>query len=365
MSERVAVIGGEGNMGRLTVDLFQRLGYETISSDTRQPETPTAMEAIRESRIVFFSVLPIEEIPRILEAADGIIRPDHVILDNTSLKNPLQEALKRLSQRGVSICSTHPLCKHDQPLYGQGVLLMDVGPNPAEARQLAEKLYRSSGMITVPLSFETHDETMVILQLLPHLIMRAVAEVLSRNGIDLNTMERIFPANFQLFNLSMWRTIVQDSRISATIIKHLLDQPTGLKLAKQLYQAIEKLTEHPETEEQLAKRFRGSATRLNTANLASRMNEVTTTVLERLANLRAQSIKVICRQDKPGVLRRVGQAFEEAGINMTAFDSHKLGDDVIFTIGVDQATSSPDQIKAVTTLLKQQGFEFETLPAEN
>lgn len=55
--ERVAVFGGAGDMGRITVDLFQQLGHDVIISDPRHPESVPAHEAIQRSNIIFFSVL--------------------------------------------------------------------------------------------------------------------------------------------------------------------------------------------------------------------------------------------------------------------------------------------------------------------
>lgn len=158
--EIVAVFGGAGNMGKLTVELFQNLGYSTLVVDPiKDPNSPTAAEAISKSDIVFFSVMPIENIPQIIFENEHLFHREQVVLDNTTFKRPLREAYARLLQRGVSITSTHPLCKHDQPLYGQTALIMQVGSDELseKAWNIGESIYRNAGMKLVDFTFNRHD----------------------------------------------------------------------------------------------------------------------------------------------------------------------------------------------------------------
>ncbi|MFI5265520.1 MAG: hypothetical protein ACHQT7_02130, partial [Candidatus Levyibacteriota bacterium] len=170
---QAAVFGGNGNMGKLTQRLLKDVGFETTSPDPRNPSSPRPIDAIRGSRAIFFSVLPIEEIPKIIEATQDAFGPSHLVLDNASVKGPLRDTYSALEAKGVSICSTHPLFKPDQPTHGQKALIMPVGANSREARELAEKLYASAGIKLVHYSFGDHDKNMVVVQALPHVVMRA------------------------------------------------------------------------------------------------------------------------------------------------------------------------------------------------
>lgn len=283
--EKVAIIGGAGNMGRLTADLFRKIGFEPIVSDPRLVGSLTAREAIQLSRIVFFSVFPLEEVDKIVVENSNDFVADHIVLDNASLKKPLLHAFKILDEKGVSICSTHPLCKHDQLLHGQKVLVMDAGSNPTRAREIAEHLHQNAGMITIPFSLENHDKTMTVLQLLPHLVMRSVGEVLAQSGADMKSLVDIAPANFQLFNLSLWRTLVQDPKISAIIITNLIKEDEGLALAQGIKDAIERMMAEKDRDT-LAESLRDSTMRLDKDGLGGVMNKTTSTVLEQLTSLR-------------------------------------------------------------------------------
>lgn len=353
-TNRVTVFGGEGNMGRLTAELFQNLGYEVIISDPKKPDSVNATEAVRQSQIIFFSVLPIEEIEKIIEETESFFGVDHLVIDNASLKKPLIKAYKRLEAKGVSICSTHPLCKHDQPLHGQRVLILEVGTNPQRAKEIAERLYKNAGMVTIPLSFETHDKTMTVVQLVPHLVMRSVGQVLERSEVDVKALNEIAPANSQLFNLSLWRTLIQNPRISATLITNLLKNKEGEMLAREIYETIQQIIKEKD-EERLTDLFKETYTILDQQDFGQTMNEVTTTVIERLANLQVKSITIETTEDRPGLLRQILLPFEEQELNLTAIDSHKIKSGVKFEIGFDESTSTPEKSAAIISSLRKIG----------
>lgn len=353
--ERVAIIGGAGNMGKLTEDLFRSLGHETIVSDPKLPMSPTAKNAIQQAGIVFFSVLPIEQIGEIIESDIDSFTSDQVVMDNASSKTPLTKAFNMLDELGVSICSTHPMCKHDQPLHGQKALILEFGRNPEKARVIAENLYRNVGMVTIPFAFEEHDNSMVLLQLVPHLVMRSVADVLAKNNTDMDALRKIAPANFDLFNLSLWRTIGQDPNISATVIANLLQQQAGgQRFVEDFQKAIADIVKSTK-KENLAQNFDQVVSKLNQNGLKEDMNNRTTTVLERLANLRVKSIIIDATEDRPGLLRSILLPFEQQGISLTAIDSHKTNSGLKFEIGIDEQTDSLDNLSALTHQLEQIG----------
>ena len=281
---RVAVFGGEGNMGRLTIKLFRRLGYKVFSVDPKNPKSLHASRAIKQAQIIFFSVAPTNQIKKIINENLKLFK-NHLVLDNATVKQPLTEVYKTLDTKGVSICSVNPLCKHDQPLLGQKVIILEFGKNTKKARVLAKSLYKNAGMITMPLAFKDHDQIMLFIQFIPHLIMRAVGRVFEKNNIDMNVIEGIASANFQLFNLSLWRTLVQDPRISSTIIHSLAKQSKGKELMKEIILAIEELIEQRD-EEKLAVLLKKSYLKLNKDNIGRTMNKITTNILEQLAKQR-------------------------------------------------------------------------------
>lgn len=220
-------------------------------------------------------------------------------------------------------------------------------------------------MITIPLPFEKHDATQTAGQLVPHLVMRSVGEVLEKNGIDMRALLEVAPANSQLFNLGLWRTLVQDPRISATLIKHLLDREEGQRLATGIKDAIEAAIKNHD-EEELAQKFKGTYALLNHDGLGEQMNETTTTILERLANLQVRSvvIEIADDQDRAGLLRRILAPFEDQGLSLTAIDSHKSGR-LKFELGIDEQTWSRQSLAEVAKDLEAIGCTVTHMTADN
>ena len=154
----VAIIGGLGRMGVVTRRIFMEAGYtDPLISDIKDPTTLSAREAIRQSGIVFFSVLPIENIEDVIRSTIDAFDEAHRVLDNASWKGLLQQGYEILDQRGVRICSTHPLCKEDQPLFGQNVLIAPFGQRPEEAIVIAEQVHQRAGMVLRRIDFDKHE----------------------------------------------------------------------------------------------------------------------------------------------------------------------------------------------------------------
>lgn len=297
--ECVAVFGGAGNMGRLTVELFQRLGHPVLVVDPRELDSSKPADAIRLSGIIFFSVLPIEAIGGIILDHERSFHEGHKVLDNATVKRPLREAYQRLLLRGgVSICSTHPLCKHDQSLYEQKALVMPVGDNATNALEIGRSLYASAGMQVIEFDFNKHDKSMLIMQGLPHFLHRAVGMVFARMGLDMQALQKVAPANFQLYALSMGRTLIQDPRISATIIGNVVGTPEGQEILTQIEEAFREITGG--NQDELTAAFAQTFLALGGENFGPDMNDRTTKVLEMLAHLPTRAMATAAGIGKSG-----------------------------------------------------------------
>lgn len=346
--DQVAVFGGAGNMGRLTVELFQNLGYPTVVVDPKEPNSSTPAEAIESSRILFFSVLPVERIGEIILDNEDLFDERHIVLDNATIKRPLREAYQRLLARGVSICSTHPLCKHDQPLYGQKALKMPVGEKAAEATMIGDSLYRNAGMKVIDFDFGKHDTSMLAVQI-PHIVQRAMGRTFEKMGVDMKFLQEIAPANFQLFDLSMWRTLVQDPQISAAIVANFIEIPEGQDVIAKMQESFGEVVGE-EDRDKLAASFEETYINLGGEKIGPVMNESTTTVLERLANLAMRSFTFSITDDRAGSLAGKLQPIAERGVSITAIDSHRTKNKTRFEIGIDPVTSEETLQEILLTL---------------
>ncbi len=355
MTERIAVFGGEGDMGRQIVTHAQRQGHETLVVDPRSQQSADPEKALGWATIVYLSLFP----KVLLEVLDGhgqSISNQHLVLENTSTKRTIIPRLKELNEKGVSVCSVHPLAKHDQPPQGQKVLIMSVGQNSQKATQFAESFYDKLGMIIIHHSLEEHDSMMMPEQLPFHAVRRAELLTYKELGYPFSQLWNLAPANAELALASIARTAVQKPNISASIICNYLQTPEGKAWKKAFMASLEDIFATAEKgQEQLAKLLAQTNQYLEEDGMDIKMNEATTIILERNANLRLQSLQVHAPEDKPGVLATIASVFAENGINLTAIDNRPPNGGVTLMIGVDRNT---DQISLnqVIIRLKELGF---------
>lgn len=355
----VAVIGGLGRMGVVTRRIFEEAGYTSVVSDIKDPKTLPVREAIRQSGVVFFSVLPIENIEDIIRSTLDIFDETHRVLDNASWKGLLQQGYAMLDQRGVSICSTHPLCKEDQPLFGQNVLIAPFGQNPQEAMLLAEQVYQRAGMVLRRIDFDQHDSTMLYNQLLPHLVNRAVGRALVRSGVDIEALLAISTANSQLFSLANWRTLGQPSEISAMLILNSLQTPEGQKVIQVLIDSVDTIGQQSTQPKKLAETFSKDTTSLDpTGETRTKMNEASIIILEHLANLAKRSFIVETHEkDRPGLLHELTGVIADNRINLNTALSQRIEGGFRFHLGIE----SGELTLKVIEQLEKMGYQVTDL----
>lgn len=276
------IIGGEGAMGKLMVKLFRSLGFNTLVWDIKDPNLPDIRTAVTASKIIFFSVPP-DQIPKILTTIEDLVNETHIILDNSSVKAPFAEKFKELDQKGISICSTHPLFRPEVQPKGEKVLLMKVGASSQKAFELATKLFEKAQIEIIPFSFEQHDLKMAAIQGFPHFIMRLSAATLAKSGFDFEQAGKIATPNFDLFDASLWRTNDQAEEISTQLISSMMQTEAGQLLIQNL-----------------------------TANLSLMLDLVNGNNLPELAQIFERSVNTLDRNDKRNQMRKVTSDLVEA-----------------------------------------------------
>ncbi len=155
-----------------------------------------------------------------------------IIVENSSVKAPLEGYLTDLDESGASVCSSNPLCQPQSWDY-ENVLLIPIGSNSEQAVAFARRLY--TGMkIRMLESLSRHDELMCFLQLVPHTVFRSVSMLYRSLSVAPSVLDEFATANFKLFNLGFWRTVTQESGMSATLIRGLGDSPKGQEVQRTL-----------------------------------------------------------------------------------------------------------------------------------
>ena len=238
----VSVFGGAGGWGSLITETLREADADVHIVDPRYPESLPPQEAARISDSLVFAVSPSTEILSIRNQIQGSLREGQVLLDVATNKGKIRGALEDFDGRGLSVCSTHPLCAPDVDTRGMDTILIPVGQNHESATEEAKALYEKLGMRIWQASFEEHRAVMDLHQGLPHLVSWAVAAAVAARirqpGFPRELWSNISTANSSLHEAAMYRVISQNLGISARIIEALRETEDGRQLMQDLLRTL-------------------------------------------------------------------------------------------------------------------------------
>jgi len=356
----LAVIGGGRGWGAKIVQAGKQAAAEVgvVEQDT---DNQTRDDLLRHADSVFFAA-PDTEIPTILRETRGLLGGKRV-LDCASNKGPFEDMLVAIA-REASVCSTHPLVRSETPTRGQNVLLMPIGERAEPATTDAETLYRILGMRLRSFDFRHHGDFMAIVQFLPHLMQRTLIDtlgkVLSEQGLTLQDIADVAPANFGMTEMGMGRVAIQRPDVSAGIMAEAYRSPIGQHIHHIVAATLEQVAAIGTDRAALAQFALESADRLDpTGSWRKSMNPLTDTAIEARGNFNLRSCVLIVDEDRPGLLVEIASLLSSFGLNMNAIHSHSLEKEtsrgVRFHIGVD-----PVEVdwSAVERACSEKGWHF-------
>ena len=175
----VAVIGGEGKMGRMLVRLFGDLGHRVLVADV-DTELST-VDAARGADVVIVSV-PITDTDAVIREIGPHVAPRGLLMDVTSVKAAPVAAMLEATQ--ASVVGTHPMFGPGvHTLQGQRVVLCRArGDAWAD---WAAQMFSARGLVVTETTPERHDRAMAIVQVLTHLQTQTFGLALARSGLPL------------------------------------------------------------------------------------------------------------------------------------------------------------------------------------
>jgi len=178
-SRTVAVIGGDGGMGRLLRRLFADLGHAVLNVDLHTELS--AVEAARVSDVVVVSV-PIRDTESVIRAVGPALSEDALLMDVTSLKSAPLAAM--LESTKASVVATHPMFGPGvHTLQGQRVVVCAGRGDTWHAWAL--RSLRARGLEVVEADAEEHDRAMALVQVLNHFRTQVLGLTLARAGVPL------------------------------------------------------------------------------------------------------------------------------------------------------------------------------------
>lgn len=175
----VAIIGGEGGMGRSLQTLFGDLGHEVLSADVET--SLRSKDAASTADVVVISV-PIRETRAVIEELGPFVREDALLMDVTSIKTEPMQAM--LASTRASVLGTHPMFGPGVNTYqGQRVVIC---PGRGDAwLQWVRQMLTARGLVITETTPEQHDSMMAIVQVMHHYKTQVLGVALSRAGVPL------------------------------------------------------------------------------------------------------------------------------------------------------------------------------------
>lgn len=178
--KRVAVIGGEGEMGVLLTRMFRDLGHDVSVVD--RGTDLTAATAARTADVVVISV-PIEVTEQVIRDVGPHLRADALLMDITSIKQGPLTAM--LESTKASVVGTHPMFGPGvHSLQGQRVVLCPGRGD--EWKQWLTTTLGARGLQVTETSAAQHDRAMALVQVLTHFQTQVLGLALSRLKIPLS-----------------------------------------------------------------------------------------------------------------------------------------------------------------------------------
>ena len=208
---KVVVIGGEGQLGRVFVDLFTRSGYQVTIFEER--DWPNKENILADADVVIVAV-PIRLTAMVIKQL-GNLPPSCILADVTSIKSsPVYEMMKVHSGPVVGL---HPMFGPDVAgLVKQTIIVCD-GRMSDQYLWLLEQ-FQVWGAKIYPIDENTHDEAMSMVQVMRHFSTIAYGYHLMTEGADIAQLVDMSSPIYRLELIMVGRLFAQDPILYTDII---------------------------------------------------------------------------------------------------------------------------------------------------
>lgn len=208
----VVIVGGNGGMGRIFSDYFEKSGYKVFSFGHRGWDK--APEYLKNAKIVIVSV-PIDITIDIIKQLSPMLREDQILCDFTSVKAPIVEAMMKYHKGPV--LGLHPMFGPDVKSLVKQVVVTVPERDEKASEFLVEQL-RIWGANICRCSAKEHDRAMSIIQALRHFSTYGYGNFLSEIAPNLDKLKDLSSPIYRLELMMVGRLFAQDPRLYADII---------------------------------------------------------------------------------------------------------------------------------------------------
>ncbi len=209
--KKVVVIGGDGQLGRIFVDLFNRSHYQVQSLE--HDDWPNSAEILADAGLVIVAV-PIRLTTMVIQKL-GALPKDCVLADVTSIKEaPLYEMMKVHSGPVVGL---HPMFGPDVTGLVKQTIIACEGRFPKQYHWLLEQ-FQVWGAKIYPVEANAHDQAMSMVQVMRHFSTIAYGYHLMTEGADIAQLVEMSSPIYRLELIMVGRLFAQNPVLYTDII---------------------------------------------------------------------------------------------------------------------------------------------------
>lgn len=340
----IGIVGSAGAYGRWLRGFFQqRMGLQVIGHDPADPASASPAQVIAQARVIIFSV-PIRHTAQIIgqwiALADGR-EAGQLWLDITSVKQAPVQAL--LASR-AEVAGLHPMCAPPKSPTLKGRALVVCAARLAHWRPWLDSLCTALQAQCVQATPEHHDRMMALVQAMVHACGLAQAGVLRQQQDWLGALEAVLPfrtVGFEMHLASMARILALNPAIYEDI---QFGNPYVAPMLAQLSGQLQQLQALVQAGDQGARdAFRSQFLEAGQQAFGPALVASGNYGFERMGYLLAdlageRAVSVYLPEDRPGSLRELLAAFEQAGVNLASIHSSRTpGGELHFRLGIDPA----------------------------
>lgn len=204
-------------------NLSRKRGFQFISDQS---------QAVRLAQLVIVAT-PTQVTQRILGQIEHHISHGTLVVEISSIKEPVRRKLQEMRTRGVPILSIHPMFGPGiKTPAGKTVITASLPVGNAFAKKFLSSL-RKAGAKIIHTDFDHHDKLVSMTLALPHFINIAMVNTLRATGTNPNLLRRIAGTTFKLQLLTAQAIYHEDFGNEVSI---LMDSKQSLKALKRFAQ---------------------------------------------------------------------------------------------------------------------------------
>lgn len=346
----IGIIGNKSKMARNIYEpLFREAGLGVIGSDISDPDGLTNQQVVGSSDVVFFSILPLDEVALEMRRQIPNSKAATLWLHGSSVQEvrdfSISEVLldPELEKRGVDVGLAHFMINHTvKTLKGQNIvvdfprkLLIELWKEWfIEILEGKRARIREKG-------FREHDVLTKGTQLLPMIMSVATGMVWVRENMNVSEAMGASgpPAKFQ--NLGIIRSLGNEDVVAEIITRHP-DGPGLIRVLAEIFQDLVGWIDEKNTEE-IKKQMRLSKQQVSQEDM-KKILAISDWLITALGDLSSNSVtfEVGEENNQIGLLAKLAGCFDEQGIDKNSTIAQALANhSARFSIGLEAEIEDP------------------------